>query len=72
MDDKRTILSREVKNTLEEIAKQIGTKVFKTTIRRCISVKEAQTKRELLLNYKPDCTSAKDYIKLVDEFINEE
>ncbi len=71
MDDKRTILSREVKKTLEEIAKQIGTKLFKTTIRRCISVKEAQTKRELLLNYMPNCTSAKDYVKLVDEFINE-
>ena len=69
--DIRTILARDVKKALKEIAEQIDTKVFKTYIRKCVKVPEAQTSRELLINYAPKCTSSKDYIELVDEILEE-
>lgn len=67
--NERTILARDVKKTLVKIAEQIDTKVFNTFIRESVKVREAQTMRQLLIDYDPKCTSSIDYMNLVEEYI---
>lgn len=65
----RANLSREVRASLEDVAKQMGTKIFDTVIRECIKVKEAQARKQTLIDYAPKCTAAEDYNRLADELI---
>ena len=67
----RTILAREVRDTLISEAHNIGTELFRTSIRECNKVKEAQTVQSTLLKYDKSCTASKDYIALVDELLKE-
>lgn len=67
----RTILAREVRETLIEEAKNMKTTLFQTTIRECNKVKEAQTIQTTLLKYNASCTASKDYIAFVDELLEE-
>lgn len=70
--NKRTLLSREVKNSLEEIAESMNTKVFETTIRESTKAREAQAVRETLIHYDAKSTTAQDYSSFVDELLKEE
>ena len=70
--NKRTLLSREVKSSLEEIAKSMNTKVFETTIRESTKAREAQAVRETLIRYDAKSTTAQDYSNFVDELLKEE
>lgn len=47
----------------------MDTKVFKQTIRRSISVAEAQQNATDLLSYAKDATATKDYEAFVDEYL---
>ena len=69
--NKRTILAREVRETLEREAEEMGTKLFNTTIRECNKVKESQTMQSTLIKYDRSCTAAKDYASFVDELLEE-
>ena len=59
--NQRTNLSNHIKNTLEEITKQMETKLFKTCIRNSISTQEAQLQQENILNYDKKSTTVIDY-----------
>lgn len=65
----RSVLSREIADLAGQIAKKLGTKLFKTFIRENIAVKEAQISRKTLYEYAPDANATKDYSALVDEFL---
>lgn len=65
----RTVLSREVKEMAQDIAAQIGTRVFSTEIRNSICVAEAPAQGESLLDYAPRSNPAKDYKALVAEIL---
>lgn len=67
----RQLLAQEVKASLEEIAKQLNTKVFCATIRESIAVQKAQATRTTLMNYDAKCTAAVDYMQFADELIKE-
>lgn len=67
--DKRTILSKDMRANIEETAKKMNTKVFKTAIRENISIKEAQAVRTNIFFYAPNSNGAKDYYDVVDEII---
>ena len=67
----RTILAREVRDTLKQEATALNTVLFDTTIRECNKVKEAQTLRTPLFKYDKSCTASKDYEAFVDELIKE-
>lgn len=67
--NERTNLSKEVKESLDTIANQIETKLFKKTIRESTKAKEAQALRRALIDYAPNSTTAIDYTKFVDELI---
>jgi chromosome partitioning protein len=65
----RSNLEKQVQAELEQIAAEMGTKLFKTYIRECVKTKEAQTKKKLLLDYAPNCTTMQDYEAFSKELI---
>ena len=65
----RTVLSREALEALKEKARNMGTRVFNTTIRECISIKEAQAVKESIHTYAPRSNASKDYSALIDEIL---
>lgn len=69
MFDDRTQLAKVLKEELEDIASQIGCRVFETAIRRTVKVDEAQHEQTDLCEYAPNCTAAIDYVNWVEEYI---
>lgn len=67
--NKRTLLGKEVKESLDNIAAQMNTKVFHTSIRECNKTKEAQATKTTLIKYDRKCTTTVDYISFVDELL---
>lgn len=65
----RTVLSRDAMEALKEKAQAMGTKVFETTIRECISIKEAQAMKESIHTYAPRSNASKDYNALINELL---
>lgn len=65
----RAILSREVAEMIEETAKRLDTKLYKTAIRENIAVKESQARQQDIFTYSPKSNAAEDYKALVDEII---
>lgn len=65
----RAILSREVAEMIDETAKRLDTKLYKTTIRENIAVKESQARQQNIFTYSPKSNAAEDYKALVDEII---
>ena len=69
--DKRAILNKDMKANIEELAKTINTKVFKTPIRENVTVKEAQATKESIFIYSKNSNGAKDYKAVIDELLND-
>lgn len=67
----RSVLGREVEEMLAELAERLGTKLFKTTIREGIAVKEAQISRQSLYEYNPRAKVTEDYNALIDELLTD-
>lgn len=63
----RTVLSRDLTEVMEETAKELGTKVYKQTIRESVVIREAQAGREPLFSYAPNSSVAEDYRQFIDE-----
>lgn len=68
---KQQKLTKEVDVSLEQYAKKMHTKVFKTTIRESVRCQEAIMLREKISTYAPKSTVAKDYNDFVDELLRE-
>ena len=66
----RSIISRDMKENLEEEARQIGSRVFPTPIRECQAIKEAQATQTDIYTYAPRSNASEDYRALVEEIIN--
>jgi chromosome partitioning protein len=56
----------------EQLASRLGTKLFKTTIREAIAVKEAQISRRSLFDYAPKAKVTADYSAFIAEFLEDE
>lgn len=67
--NKRTILSRNIKETLCNYAKIINTGVFDTAIRQGISVTEAQYQQQPLIDYASKSKPTLDYINFTNEVL---
>lgn len=63
----RLNLNREVLEMSEQIATQLQTKVFETSIRGSVSVAEAPAHGESVVTYAPRCKPAQDFQHLVTE-----
>ena len=65
----RSILARDMRDNLEDTAKQLHTRLYKTPIRECIAIREAAALQESIFTYAPKSNAAKDYNAFVDEFL---
>lgn len=69
--DKRSILSRDMQANINDVAKELKTRLYSTPIRECISVKEAQACQQDIFTYAPKSNAAKDYSAFIDEFLTQ-
>jgi len=67
--DGRTVLARTLKNTLQEFAKILNTKLFDTKIRRSVAMGESQNEQKSIFNYSPSSTTALDYDAFITEYL---
>ncbi len=65
--NRRTKLTREVKDMARQIADQLGTVVIENYIRNSVSVAEAPAHGESIINYAPKSTAGEDYMLLIDK-----
>ena len=65
----RAILSKDMRENLEDIASQLHTKVFSTPIRECIAVAEAQASQKDIYSYSSRSNAKADYEALISEII---
>ena len=65
----RAILSRDMQANVNELAEALHTVVFKTPIRECVSIKEAQAVRINIFDYAPKSNAAADYAAFIEEYI---
>ena len=70
--DRRTILGRRIKETAEMVASQVGTHIYRTTIRNSVSIQEAQTNQVSIYEHSPRSPAVKDYKAFVNELLAEE
>ena len=69
--DGRTVLSKRIKETAEMVAGQVGTRLFKTTIRNSIVIPESQTNQVSMYEYAGRNPAVKDYAAFVQELLAE-
>lgn len=67
--DPHGTLDRQLDKSLPVLAEKVGTKVFDARIRKCVSVRKAQSAHQSLFDYDPECTSACDVVKFTDEYL---
>lgn len=63
----RTILTRDLREGLEQVCSDLGIPLFSTAISEGIATKEAQTLRKSLFTYAPKSKPAQDYAALMGE-----
>lgn len=68
----RAILSKDIQTSLQEIARQLSTRLYCTPIRECISIKEAQAQRQDIFAYAPRSNAASDYNAFVNDFLEKD
>ena len=65
----RSNLERDIRESIENSAKEMNTKLFKTVIRECVKTKEAQDQKKLLIDYAPKCNTCLDYLDFAKELL---
>ena len=67
----RTILSRDMAENIGKLAERLETKVFKTTIREAVSVREAQVSQQSIFVQAPQAKVTQDYTDFINELWSE-
>jgi len=62
----RFILSREVLDLADEVARQLGTRVFRAKVRRSVHVATAPAHGQSVITYAPDCKPSLDFQRIID------
>lgn len=65
----RSVLSRDMKDLLEDTATKLKTKLFDSKIRECIAIKEAQAVQLDIFTHAPHSNAATDYKALLEEVL---
>ena len=65
----RSIISKDMRDNLEEVAQIIGSKVYTTPIRECIAIREAQATHTDIYSYSKKSNASKDYEAFTEEFL---
>lgn len=64
-------LNRAYKETLEDLARALNTKVYKTYIRENVAIRESQTLQQRITEYAPSSNGNKDYELLSKEVLED-
>jgi len=64
-----TNIMKELLGSFAEIESAFNTKLFKTSIRSTVRVKEAESSRQTIFEHAPHCTAAIDYMKIIEDVI---
>ena len=64
----RAVISRDMLSNLEDIARQLNTKLYSTPIRECVAIREAKAIQQDIYTYAPRSNAAKDYEAFIKEF----
>lgn len=67
----RAIISRDLAEMILHTAEKLNTKLFDTTIRESVTVREAQARQMNIFAYAPRSKAAADYMALIDEILRE-
>lgn len=70
--NERTNLTKQLTDLMEELAKELKTKVYKAKIRESIIVKESQAVRQNIFEYSKNSNVAMDYMDFIKEYIKGE
>lgn len=65
----RSIINRDMRNSIKQYAKGINTLMFNTYIREGVAVPESQAIRKDLIDYAPKSNPASDYERFAGEFL---
>ncbi len=65
----RAVLSKDLIEIAKPFAQELDTKLFDTTIREGVSIKEAQFVRKSIFSYAPKSNQARDYTAFIDELL---
>lgn len=68
----RSAFNKELADLAGELAENLGTKVFKATIREAVAVKKAQAAQQSLFEYEPKANVTEDYRAFIEELLGEE
>lgn len=68
----RFILNREMKRMLEDTAEKIGSRVFRSTVREAVAIRESSARCKSIYAYAPKSRQAEDYADFTDEFLQVE
>jgi len=66
IDDKRTILARDIRKQIREV---FGDKVFKTTISKSVRLEESPAYKQSIFSFSPTSSGATEYYSLSEEVI---
>jgi chromosome partitioning protein len=67
----QTNISKEISKMMEETASKLQTKVFKSRIRECVAVKEAEAGQVELFSYAPGSNASQDYCDFIRELLGD-
>jgi chromosome partitioning protein len=68
----RSIIRREVAEMLDTTARTLSTRLYRTNVRECIALVEAQATKQSIFNYAPKSNGAIDYNNLLTELLEEQ
>lgn len=68
--NKRSVLTRQIQEVIEETSKNMGTKVY-GTVREGIALKESQALKQDIYSYNSRSGVARDYMQIVKEIIKD-
>ena len=69
--NERSIISRDMADTLREAAQRDGTKVFRTPIRDTVAIREAAAQGTDIFSYAPKSKAAEDYSAFIEELLSD-
>ena len=70
--DKRRVLTQDVEEMSQMIAKELNTKVFNTKIRNAVAVAEAPAHGVSIFKHSPRSSATKDFREFIEELLSEE
>ena len=65
----RAVLSRDMADMIDETAKALHTRLFRSTIREAVAIKESQARQQDIFAYAPKSSVADDYRAFIKEYV---